>query len=71
MRRERDKVMCARMRKAGKKKVGVWLTEIERKMLSEAADKIGITQTDLIKQAIEDAHNRMVKMQKKGFPNEK
>lgn len=50
--------MCAEMRKAGKKKAGVWLTELERNMLAEAALALGVSQSDILKQAITDAAHR-------------
>lgn len=38
----------ANMRKKGKKKVSFWLTEAERNLLKEAADKEGLNMSDVI-----------------------
>lgn len=50
--------MCADMRKAGKKKAGVWLTAEERAMLADAAKTLGVSQSDILKLAIRDASAR-------------
>jgi len=52
---KRGKAMCADMRKEGKRKAGVWLSEEEHQALSEAARLLGISKSDILKLAIKDA----------------
>jgi len=52
---ERGKAMCADMRKEGKRKAGVWLTEEEQQALTEVAKLLGISKSDVLKLAIRDA----------------
>ena len=47
--------MCADMRKEGKRKAGVWLTEEEQHALTEASKLLGISKSDVLKLAIKDA----------------
>ena len=46
---KKGKIVMANSRKKGKKKVSFWLTEAERNLLKEAADKEGLNMSDVIR----------------------
>lgn len=55
--------MCANQRKAGKRKAGLWLTPEEWSDLEKAALELGISKSDLLKRAIQNAV-RVARVQK-------
>lgn len=46
-------------RKKGKLSISVWLTEDERRMIEEAAKRLGLNRTDLLKRAVKDIAARV------------
>ena len=46
---DKEDTTMANMRKKGKKKVSFWLTEAERNLLKDAAEKEGLNMSDVIR----------------------
>ncbi len=46
-------------RKQGKLSISFWLTEEERRMIEEAAKRLGVNRTDLLKRAVKDIAARI------------
>ena len=46
-------------RKHGKRSISFWLTEDEQRMLEEAAERLGVNKSDLLKRAVEEIATRV------------